>query len=541
MPDSVLPSGVAARAGQALDAALGRLGGGTRASRAYIFRAKHLPDGSTRYDNTHEWCAPGIEPQRDQLQDVPAEAMPWWCARMNVGLGIDADPVASLPPEAGAERELLEAQDIQRILVEPFREAAGRNGGFVGLDGVGADHPGWPPGARDTLGHAAQFAEAFFAAADEAGALRDGQTQAHRRFASLEATLPFTGGIVHDLANILGVVLLNAELLRDALVPTDENAASVEDLLSMGLRGEAMLRRLLALTRGRELPPRSLELDPFLQDLAALLHRSHQPQANVYFEGAAAETTLFLPPTHLDQIVLNLALNARDVTPEGGRVLIRSRLAAQGRVCIEVHDQGPGVPPELRERVFEAYFSTKASQGTGLGLFNVATLVRSLGGSVSVDTSAALGGACFSVVLPREQRAQTPTPRGLATLPSLLDVRVLVVDDERTLRILLRRSLVAAGALVTDCGTAEEAREHLSGSTRFDLLLTDLNLPDGDGLAIARFARAAHPEIAVLTMTGQPDSPLAEAVAAARLPLLTKPFRREALVRALDGVRPGRR
>lgn len=510
--------------------ALERVGRGCGASRAYVFLTRQRSDGSRFWENTHEWCAEGVEPQIAQLQDVPTEVLPYWASRIDAGLGVLADPLDRLPPEAAAERDLLAAQDVHTIVVVPIIGREGSSMGFVGLDGVGPDHPGWPPHASDWLASVGAALAAAFEAESDARKQAEHVAQRQHRIAELDAILPVTGGVVHDLANLLAIVMLNAELVMDTTVPTDERLHSFADIGQSGSRAEAMLRRLLALIRGTAPPVRPIRADAFLAELAALLHRAYQPRVRVVFQGNAPDAVVTMAPTDLDQIVLNLVVNARDASPNGGIVQIRTRADVGQRLLIEVTDQGPGVPDVIKAIIFEPFYTTKRDSGTGLGLFNVAQAAAARGGEVRVLDAPGARGACFQVWLPCDQAA-VDGPVATPDVERRLDgVRVLVVDDERALRVLVREALARRGAAVREAGSVTEALA-LADQHDVDVLITDLELPDGWGVTLAQQLRSRAPTLPVVCVTAEPDGPAAVAASAAGLDVLNKPFRRDTLLR----------
>lgn len=503
-----------------VQAILATLGTPTGAARSYVFEFELESDAVM--NNTHEWCAEGIEAQREQLQGVPAEMFPWWIAEIRAGRAIMLRSLDDLPPEAAAERELLAAQDITELLVVPLH-VAGRLRGFMGIDVVGEPR-GIDATTRATVEHAARAIGSLLTTAELARA-RVGEVETRvRRLADLDASAALSAGLVHDLANLLVVVSLHTELTLERVAADDPEREPLDDMLSLVQRASALLRRLLALLGGQTTALVAVELDTSANELARMLARAFEPKVHLRVDTHAPDAQIVGPPSLLDQALLNLLVNARDASPPGGVVELRTRvdpLAQQAIVMVS--DMGPGVPPELREQIFAPFFTTKGDAGTGLGLFNVRHAVEQLGGSLHIGV-AELGGACFEIRLPLAAR----TPRLAELVSDVLargELGLLLVEHERALRVLLRRSLGQLG-FVVDCEEdLEGAHSQLHGD-RHAIVLIDLHLAEGT-LELVRVARAQGRM--VIATTSEPTNALALAAEQLGAQLLVKPFRRGVL------------
>jgi PAS domain S-box-containing protein len=374
-----------------------------------------------------------------------------------------------------------------------------------------------------------------------------------RQAQRLEAVGQLTGGVAHDFNNLLAVIMGNLDLLKRTLRDEPEEMQLVEGSLHAAERGATLIRRLLAFSRRQTLSPRALDLNTLVVSTVDLIRRAIG--ARVQLETALAEPlwACTADAAQLETALLNLAINARDAMTDGGRVLIATRNvfldgdrevaegAGEPHVCVAVTDNGTGIPEELRERIFEPFFSTKApGRGTGLGLSMVFGFVKQSNGQIRVASQ--LGaGTTFSLYFPRaEERAPGQRARPTELAPRARNEQVLLVEDDAEVRTMIQRLLEELGYRVTSVETGRAALELVAGGLVPDLLLTDVVLPDGpNGFELAAELRTRMPALRLLFTSGYAQDLAAQrptSVAAA--PLLHKPFHRTELAhqvrRALD-------
>jgi two-component system cell cycle sensor histidine kinase/response regulator CckA len=254
-------------------------------------------------------------------------------------------------------------------------------------------------------------------------------------------------------------------------------------------------------------------------------------------------------PAQLEQVLLNLVINARDAMPEGGRIFVRTRrnhrdapgadgVPAGDWVVLEVADTGPGIPEAIRARIFEPFFSTKEGHGgTGLGLAIVYSVATSCGGKVTLDSEENVGST-FRVFLPRTTEAVEAPSREIASRRVVREALVLLVEDETPLRRALERILAGEGyEVVARAGGEEALAQHAAAERRPDLLITDVVMPGMGGRRLAELLRQRQPELPVLFITGHTDDTLLRDGA---LPphsrLLAKPFGREEIVGEIEAL-----
>ena len=354
------------------------------------------------------------------------------------------------------------------------------------------------------------------------------------RAQKLESIGLLAGGIAHDLGN-----LLTAISGWVALIPGAAPAARTEyeaELVQTVQRSTRLARQLLDLGRTPR-PPGRLDASAVIAELEGLMRHAVGERVALTLELAPGLPQILADVSQLEQVLVNLALNARDAMPERGRLVVTTYAAGASKgLVIEVRDTGVGMDKATRARLFEPFFTTKAGQGTGLGLVSVLATVTQWGGDLDVETFPGRG-TTFRITLPaapgdapaapaRTERA-SPAATGPTTARALERGRVLVIDDQAPVRTVVRLMLEMAGHEVLEAGSGREAHERLS-SARVDLVLSDLSLPDVDGGELCAALRATHPAVPLVLMSGRPDDALAARLGAASM--LAKPFDRNALL-----------
>ncbi len=366
----------------------------------------------------------------------------------------------------------------------------------------------------------------------------------------LEAIGRLAGGVAHDFNNLLTVILGYGELAARALPAGGGPAEAVAQIREAGERARGLTQQLLAFGRKQVLVPRALDLRAVVGGLEPLLRRVLGADVALVVDAAPDLAPARADATQVEQVLVNLAANARDAMSSGGRLEVSLSNATfpaapdgdpagaapapgdAGRPCVllRVADTGQGMDAATAARVFEPFFTTKAlGQGTGLGLATVYGIVKQSGGEVRVE-SAPGRGATFSVFLPRAEAeaAAAPAPAPAPPAPAQAGAAILVVEDEDGVRELVRLVLEGAGHDVTCVGSLAAARRVAAARPGgFDLLLADVVLPDGRGPALARELRARAPGLAVLFMSGYTDGALpapAGDAPALDAPLLAKPL-----------------
>lgn len=505
--------------------ALAVLGQAARVGRVYVFENAVGAGGEATTSQRFEWCAEGVEPQIDnpELQDLPwiESGMGRWLQTLRDGRSI-AGPIDEFPDE---EQEILRAQGILSLAVVPIW-VDGELWGFVGFDDVETRRV-WSESEQSAL----------FAAGCAVGQEISRKRAEDRLLVTqrLETLGRLSGALAHDFNNLLVVILGYGELLRDRIGSSDDPQAqhAVGQILDAAGRSADITRQLLDFARARVLEPRVLDLHQVLRRferlLKPLLGRAIELELRLAPEPAPIELDL----GQLEQVLANLASNARDAMPGGGRLVLATevdrpteRREGGGRVRLTVHDSGVGMEPEVLERAFEPFFTTKPpGRGTGLGLASVLGIVTGVGGTVDVR-SAPERGTTFTIELPRA----SADPVDLPGLPESVDPptggeTILVVENEDDVREITVTVLEGCGYRAVSCEGLRDVEAFLAGErTPIDLLMTDVLLDDGSGRDVDAAVREVYPECPVLYVSGFVDASRFELTSREGAGFLSKPW-----------------
>lgn len=363
----------------------------------------------------------------------------------------------------------------------------------------------------------------------------------------LEALGRLAGGIAHDFNNNLTAILGYLELIAEQTGDAAPIAQHLAEVRRAAERSTDLVRRLLAIGRRQVLRTRSLDLNAVLAGLRPMLERLLGERIRIDVRAAPRLPAVSADEGELEQVVMNLALNARDAMPDGGTLTFETAdvtvapgtrpAMKDGRyVLMRVVDTGAGMPSHVRERAFEPFFTTKApGEGTGLGLSSVYGIITQLDGAVFVESEPGRG-TTFDVYLPAVLEPATeerPAPAP-ATAPAPQLGTILVVEDEDTVRRFARLALERHGFRVVEAATAQEALDRGQSDPSIALLLTDVVMPRMNGPELAEHLRKARPGLPVLFMSGYPSSlVLANGHIDRSVNLLSKPFTTAQLIAAV--------
>ncbi|WP_290886921.1 ATP-binding protein [Arenimonas sp.] len=371
-----------------------------------------------------------------------------------------------------------------------------------------------------------------------------------------ETIARLTGGFAHDFNNLLAVITGNLDLARESLAQESPIHRKLQTAQLCAERGAALTSQLLSYARLQPLHLRPLDMNSQLQAIRDLLTATAGGQNQVSFSTRPDLPACRGDEAQLTTAVINLVANARDAMPSGGRIELSTDLVtvsgqdalptrdaalAPGRyVRLTVRDQGPGIDPAIRERIFEPYVSSKdPGKRSGLGLAMVQGLARQCGGDV-LASDAEGGGARFDLLLPAlaEAAAETRAGHDAAAASPSTPARILLVEDHADVRDVLREMLAGAGHAVQTAESGRAAIKHLHAAGDFDLLITDLVMPGGvSGMVLAEEAKRIDPGIGVLVITGHDPWGVTRAGEKPAFELLTKPITRHRLIEAVERVR----
>jgi len=373
-----------------------------------------------------------------------------------------------------------------------------------------------------------------------------------RQAQKMEAVGQLAGGIAHDFNNLIGVISGYAEMLLQASSEVDPRREWLEQILTAGDRAASLTRQLLAFGRKQVLQPRVVDVNEALRDMVTMLQRVIGEDVELRFLPGADTGEVRVDSGLLNQVLINLATNARDAMPTGGVLTIETGRAELGPeirdrapdlepgifTTITVSDTGSGMDEATRAHVFEPFFTTKeVGKGTGLGLATVYGIVQQSGGHIEVESAPGLGST-FRVFLPilaghlhdsDTEQVLRPAERGSA------GNTVLVVEDDEAVRGVTVALVESQGYRALAAGSASEALSLLDEHAgAIDVLLTDVVMPQADGVELAGHVQARHPEIRVIYASGFPADKLSHhGVLDDRVTLLLKPLSADQLAHAL--------
>ena len=362
--------------------------------------------------------------------------------------------------------------------------------------------------------------------------------EALRRSQRLEAVGQLAGGVAHDFNNLLAAILASAELLMDD-VPDGRPREYAVEIQRAATRGAALVRQLLTFAQRDRAEARAVDLNAIVSGMEPLLRRTLGEHVQLQITTTECSTEVVGDPTHLEQVILNLAVNARDAMPAGGVLWIATAIdfddeaPENDRVVLSVTDTGDGIPADLRDHIFEPFVTSKEpGKGTGLGLSTVQSIVSGMQGRIEVLTKVG-EGTTFEISLARRfgelAAAEAVEPdhemRGAGR-------RILLVEDEESVRFALARLLQRLGFAVTATTNGSEALQLIEQHT-FDLVLTDAVMPGMSGPELIRHLRQTRPDLRIILMSGYTPDAIHEDEGPDAPPRLRKPFTTSDLTRAL--------
>ncbi len=360
-----------------------------------------------------------------------------------------------------------------------------------------------------------------------------------RRAQKMEAVGTVAAGIAHDFNNLLSIILMYTQLLAEDLASNDPARESLCEIHVAGKRAADLTRQLLAFGRTQVVEPRIVDLDELVMSSEKLLRRVVGADVEFSVALGASSNEVFADPGQMEQVIMNLVLNARDAMPQGGKLLVEtsrvvvepgyaaSPVAPGEYVVLAVRDTGIGMDTATRARIFEPFFTTKErGKGTGLGLSIVAGIVEQSGATMCVASE--LGrGTTFQVYFPRPTdaaRSLSPSVADAAT-PLRGDETILLVEDDGAVRDAVRSTLARLGYHVLAAQGSGDALLIFEQHRGIDLLLTEVVMPRMSGPQLAERLQAMAPDMRVLFMSDQVDeSFLRRGAAAGRASFLPKPI-----------------
>jgi PAS domain S-box-containing protein len=375
-----------------------------------------------------------------------------------------------------------------------------------------------------------------------------------RQSQKMEAIGRLAGGVAHDFNNILAIINACTEFLRDRIDPSTEPSTYVENIRKATDRGASLTKQMLAFSRTSAIQPRILDLNERLREITKLLRPLLGDDVEILVVPRSGSAVVEADPGQLDQIVVNLAINARDAMPHGGKFILETgavklddtfaeqqqAITAGKYVLLAVSDTGNGMDHATVSRVFEPFFTTKeVGKGTGLGLATVYGIVKQSGGHIFVYSE--LGhGTTFKIYLPSAEHkiGLAAAPEAAAVSPGRQGSTILLVEDDEIMRTLTRQLLKEHGYNVLEANDGKSALELMeSDPFTIDLLLTDVVMRRMSGPELADRLHASHPGLKVAFMSGYTGEMMANReMLKPGVTLLEKPFTRTALLSTIHAM-----
>jgi two-component system cell cycle sensor histidine kinase/response regulator CckA len=365
----------------------------------------------------------------------------------------------------------------------------------------------------------------------------------------MESMGRLAGGVAHDFNNLLTIILGYCELIKMDLGPGARQGADLAEIEHAGRSAAELTRQLLAFSRKQVIAPTQVELSDEVRTVAVMLRRLLGDHVRIALDLDTHLGIISADRAQIEQVIVNLAVNARDAMPTGGTLTIATSnvtlddeyatlhlgILPGHYVKLAVTDTGCGMTPEVQARLFEPFFTTKeVGKGTGLGLATVHGIVARSGGSITVESTVNLG-TTIKVFFPVDESADKVVPPAERHADAPVTGRtLLVVDDARSLRVLTKRLAESLGYVVLLAANADEALRAVGEHPEIDLVLTDVVMPGWSGLDLSRRIREQRPDIRVVLMSGYADDAISQhGVLSADIPLLNKPFTSEMLAEKL--------
>ncbi len=514
--------------------------------RSYLLQ--YSPDGST-VSCTDEWCAPGVPAAREYFQQVSAQALPAPIPHP-AGRGLF---IASSPAEFPA---LAHSRGSHATLWLSLQDGHACTG-FLGIDATDSPRE-W---TADDVTLLTMFGDLLLTALSRWRAESEKaqlQTQLQQSL-KMEAVGKLSGGIAHDFNNMLLPIIGYSDMILARLDPLDPSVVELNEIHRAANQAAALTRQLLAFSRKQVVKKTTFDLNDHLRQMTRMLGRIIGEDIVLRMALNPGTLTLHADSGQVEQIIMNLCINARDAMPQGGVIEVSTEImdasrealpltagsATEGRYAsITVRDTGCGIPEAIQQNIFEPFFTTKGQEGTGLGLSVIYGIVQEHQGGIRLH-STPQSGTTFNILLPAlavEPTPAPPNPEAAAPAPAAnrrgTGQRVLLVEDEESVNRLVRTALTQNGYTVTTAFCVKEALAQFdSVEGNFDMIFSDAVLPDGNGVQLLDIFLSKNPALRALLSSGYTDrDSLMQMARQRRISFLPKPYTLPTLFRTVADV-----
>ncbi|HKT01430.1 MAG TPA: response regulator [Rugosimonospora sp.] len=364
-----------------------------------------------------------------------------------------------------------------------------------------------------------------------------------RQTERLDSLGRLSGGVAHDFNNLLAVIMTYASEIADTLPAGDPVRADAEKISLAAERGAALTRQLLIFSRLEPTHPEVLNLNAIITDLEQLLRPTIGEDVEFLTSLEDGLRPITIDRSKLEQVIMNLVVNARAAMPQGGRLSIQTASIAGkpgGQVCLTVTDTGCGMSPEVAQRAFEPFFTTKEpGQGTGLGLATAYGVVKEAGGDITLSSSPG-AGTTIRVFFPNTASGETAAPEPAPAAPHGAGQAILVVEDDAAVRGAVSSLLARANYTVISAATPKEALEICTNPlVHIDALLSDVVMPEMSGFRLVDRVKEVRPDLPILLMSGYTAGWIpGEPASLPGVPLIRKPFNAATLLQQLGSLLP---
>ncbi|MBD3347681.1 MAG: response regulator [Candidatus Eisenbacteria bacterium] len=490
---------------------------------------------------THEWTRDGFD-KSDPDSTYPLEEVHRWRRAMADGETIRIDAASALP---ATEAEPLERDGVRSLLLVPIvvhRAIAG----WASFEQCSEERV-WTPEDVQLLEVIGGLISRAIGRARDIEERTQLESEYHHS-KKMEAVGQLAGGVAHDFNNLLTAIQGYAQLLSAKLPEEYRELPGLKEIVMATEKAASLTRQLLSFSRRDTATTGPVDLNEVISDTMKLLKRMMGEKIEVEFDLGEGLDTIVGDGQQIGQVIMNLAVNARDAMPNGGRLTLSTRqyrvagtLAQRFTIpgveeaqVIEVSDTGVGMDEETKERIFEPFFTTKdVGQGTGLGLSIVFSVVRRHGGFVDVNSTSG-SGTTFSIYLPVRRPDQHEDPEPVTAGSHVGHETVLVVEDDESVRSMIAEVLESKGYDVLAAGNGREALQELqhSGGT-VSLIMTDVVMPDMNGIEMWNELTEQGSQVPVIAMSGYPDAAETGGLLEGAAAYIRKPFGPQEIARAV--------
>ncbi len=519
-----------------------------KVDRSYVFLS--CKDGKI-IDNTHEWCAEGIDPQIDDLQGFPLDDIPWIAQRYRNLEDVYVPSVENLPAEAHAEKELFTSLKIKSLVCVPLvNDRTFR--GFLGFDSVKSEKI-W---SEEIIALLRIIGEIIIRSLDRIQSEEKKRQLEEQllRSQKMEAVGQLAGGIAHDFNNILGAISGYAEMIKEKFAHDNPKLGKYTGtILSASSRAADLTAKLLAFSRRGKFRIVSIDMHEIILDVIKILH--HTIDKKISFEKEIHAEYAFIKgdPLQIQNAVLNLAINARDAMPDGGTVTFKTdlvqlddsdsklqsqKLSPGTYLKLSVSDTGTGIEQNIKNKIFDPFFTTKEmGKGTGLGLASVYGTIKNHHGFIEVE-SEINKGTTFTLYIPATGNPSEKEEKAVSTdtVAASSTVNILVIDDEEFIRDMVEEMLTDAGYTVATAMNGRKGLEYYqSNHQSIDVIILDVVMPEMNGYDCFKELKKIDPQVRVIVSSGYSiDSEASKILSEGALEFIQKPYSRENFITVIE-------